>query len=302
MTLSPSLRAEELHHAGTKLFDAGDEAAAVKQYLGALALDPERANTLYNLGVIYKYRRRWFESFEYNRRARRLRPGDVATLWNLAIAATALQDWATARDVWRELKVFSAPGEERVDDDFVTASLRLNVDATSAAIEAVWARRVCPVRARIANIPAGSTGFRYGDVVLHDWTAAGYRLDSAGQERPVFNTLELFEPSRFSTHEAWVEVDSPADVVALNRLCKEAGLFFEDWTGSPRTLLKACSEEQRYKDLDWEMHGTAFWDRMRQVGFAAVDSARLTAVLNDWAQGTHRRVADFRCTLDARLS
>jgi hypothetical protein len=33
--------------------------------------------------------------------------------WNLAIAATALQDWETARDVWQDLKIFSEPGEGR---------------------------------------------------------------------------------------------------------------------------------------------------------------------------------------------
>jgi tetratricopeptide (TPR) repeat protein len=283
-------------------FEDGDEAAAVKEYLRALVLDPDRPHTLYALGLLFKYRRAWRESFEYNQRARNLRPDDEATLWNLVIAATALQDWATARDVWRDLKIFLAPGEGPVDDDFGITSVRLNVDAMNAAIEVVWARRVCPVRARIANIPAGSTGFRYGDVVLHDWTAAGYRLDSEGQEWPVFNALELFEPSRFSTHEAWVEVDSPEDIEALDGLCDEAGIFFEDWTGSPRTLLKACSDRRPYEGLDWELQGTESWDRMRRVSFAAVDSALLTRVLNDWVQGPRRRLADFRCTLDARLS
>ena len=39
------------------------------KYTEALALDPERPNTLYNLGLVYKYRRAWRESFEYRRRA-----------------------------------------------------------------------------------------------------------------------------------------------------------------------------------------------------------------------------------------
>jgi hypothetical protein len=293
--------AEELHAAGMKHFEAGDEAAAVREYLRALALDPDRPKTLYNLGVIYKYRCAWRESFECNQRARRLRPDDVATLSNLAIAATALQDWATARDVWQTLKLVSAPGEGPIDDDFGIASLRLNVDTAGAAIEVVWARRICPVRARIVNIPTGGTGFRYGDVVLHDWAAGGYRLDSAGQQSPVFNALELFEPSRFSTYEAWVEVDSPGDIEVLERLCQGTGIFFEDLTESPRLLLTASSEGQPYEDLDWALPESDFWGRMRQVGFAAVDSARLMAVLNDWARG-RRRVADFRRTLDARLS
>ena len=39
-------------------------------------------DTLYNLGLIYKYRGAWRESFDYNSRADAPQPGDEATLWH----------------------------------------------------------------------------------------------------------------------------------------------------------------------------------------------------------------------------
>jgi tetratricopeptide (TPR) repeat protein len=77
--------------------ETGNEDSAIENYTKALTLDPKRGDTLYNLGLIYKYRGAWAESFDLNRRAREFQPDDEATLWNLAIAATALKDWGTAR-------------------------------------------------------------------------------------------------------------------------------------------------------------------------------------------------------------
>ena len=53
------LRAAGLHAAGIKKSRAGDEEAAIANYRQALALDPNRSETLYNLGLIYKYRGAW---------------------------------------------------------------------------------------------------------------------------------------------------------------------------------------------------------------------------------------------------
>jgi hypothetical protein len=302
MTNQANILADELHEAGMKLSDAGDEASAIQEYLRALALDPDRPNTLYNLGLIYKYRREWQTSFEYSRRARELRPEDEATLWNLAIAATALQDWRTARDVWQTLKIMPQIGEGPIIENFGDTPVRLNADeSTDARTEVVWARRLCLVRARVLNIPTGATAFRHGDVVLHDGAAVGYRLNSDGQEVPVFNVLELFEPSRFSTYEASVEVDGPVDIEALNQACDQAGVAFEHWTASIRNLCKACSEGRPHEGHDHELKESHSWERIHRVGFAAQGEGSLTAVLKGW-QDRRRRLADLRCTLDARLS
>jgi hypothetical protein len=57
MTDHSSQRAEELHQQGMDHSDAGHDDLALQAYLQALELDLHRANTLYNVGLIHKYRR-----------------------------------------------------------------------------------------------------------------------------------------------------------------------------------------------------------------------------------------------------
>lgn len=66
-----------------------DEAIAI--YLKAIDCDPENPVLYYNLGLIYKYRREWLQSFEFNQGAHMLDPDDEAACWNRGIAATALR-------------------------------------------------------------------------------------------------------------------------------------------------------------------------------------------------------------------
>jgi hypothetical protein len=206
------------------------------------------------------------------------------------------------RDVWQTLNIIPEPGEGPINGNFGDTPVRLNADEpTDTPTEVVWTRRLCLVRSRILNIPTGATGFRYGDVVLHDGAAVGYRLNADGQEVPVFNVLELFEPSRFSAFEASVEVDGPEEIEALERRCEESGIAFEHWTTSIRSLCKACSEGRPHEGHDHELKESDSWERIHRLGFAAQGEASITAVLQGW-QDRRRRVADFRCTLDARLS
>ena len=85
-------RATQLHVAGVECSETGNEDGAIENYNKALALNPARGDTLYNLGLIYKYRGEWEKSFDFNQQAREFQSEDEATLWNLAIAATALRD------------------------------------------------------------------------------------------------------------------------------------------------------------------------------------------------------------------
>jgi hypothetical protein len=295
--------AEALHVAGVECTETGNEDGAIENYTKALALDPGRGDTLYNLGLIYKYRGDWTQSFEFNRRARVAQPDDEATLWNLAIAATALRDWSTAREVWRHLGVLSEPGEGPIVEDLGSTPVRLNADRNGQApAEVVWSDRLCPVRSRVINIPTGETGFRYGDVVLHDGAPVGYRLNSAGQERAVFNVLELFERSRFSTYEASVEAPSPADVESLISRCEAAQVVCEDWTASMRRLCKACSEGKPYESHDHEIKESKAWEVSRRVGIAAEVLERVTAILEAWAAESGGRASDLRCTLEAGVA
>ena len=287
---SAKKRAEQLHEEAMALDDAGDADAALKKYLEALELDFSRPTTHYNIGLIYKYRRQWPESFRYNKRAAELAPEDEAANWNLAIAATALRDWKTARAVWHRLGMPIEEGETPIEDDFGLTPVRLEPDGSA---EVVWARRVDPVRGSIASVPYPGSGFRYGDVVLHDGAAVGYRL-LEGKERPVFNVLELFSASRFGTYEAELRAAQPEDIKALEAICEALALPAEDWTSSVRTLCKQCSEGRPHEKHDHER--AEQWEDRHRVGFASTDEAAVRQALAQW-EGGARKVERFELAL-----
>jgi tetratricopeptide (TPR) repeat protein len=134
-------KARELHELARTLPD--EEALAV--YRQVLQLDANRPETHYNVGLIYKYQAKWPESFEHNKKAAELDPVDEAINWNLAIVATALRDWRTAREVWNRLGKNVELGTDPIDLNFGITPVRLNPEDGA---EVVWGRRIDPVRAR----------------------------------------------------------------------------------------------------------------------------------------------------------
>ena len=80
--------AERLHEEA-RLID--DPELALAQYHRVLELDPRRPTTLYNIGLIHKYRGEWRDALHFNQRSVQFNPSDEAANWNLAIAATALR-------------------------------------------------------------------------------------------------------------------------------------------------------------------------------------------------------------------
>ena len=127
----------------------------------------------------------------------------------------------------------------------------------------------------------------------------GYRLNGHGQERPVFNVLELFEPSRFGTYEAVVDAKSAEAIEELERLSADASIEIEDWTANIRSLCKACSEGRLHEGHDTDLKEPTSWTTQRRVGFAAVDRESLDAVLSEWVVKRGRVVAEMQCTLEA---
>jgi hypothetical protein len=283
-------RAAGLHEEGMALSANGDTDGALAKYAEALSLDPERPTTHYNIGLIYKYQRQWRESFASNQRAVELAPDDESANWNLAIAATALREWAVARRVWTSLGMTIETGEGPIDSNFGSTPVRLNPDGNA---EVVWAQRVCPVRARIYNVPWPESGFRYGDIVLHDGAAVGYRLDN-GKEKPVFNVFELFERSLFATFVVNVVAPAEADVEALVACFDEADMPCEDW-GTVRILCKQCSEGKPYDSHDHDAPPKE-WIPDRRIGIGAVDAAKMRNTLDRWVSAT-RRIEDVTLAL-----
>ena len=269
---------DEVFDEAQALSDAGDNDGALAKYLEALELDFNSPAVLYNIGLNYKYRGAWKESFKYNRRASELRPGDEATEWNLGIAATALRDWKTTRSVWRGLGIEIEGDDGPIYGKFGQTPVRLNPDGDS---EVVWATRLCPVRARIDSIPFPESGFAYGDVVLHDGAPMGYRLDSRGREKSVFNVLEMFEPGPFTTYVVDLVAESVERVEAFQKLCEARGLAAEDWASSVNIICNACSEGRPHDKHDHTPVKTE-WKPERQIAVVAKDDKDVEAVIEAW--------------------
>lgn len=289
-------KAEKLHEQAMGLSDEGREDEALALYYKALALDEQRANTHYNIGLIYKYQGVWDKSFDHNMRAQELKPKLEAAIWNLGIAATALGRWKEARDAWIKYGVKMEPGESAPEMDFGLSVVRLF--KPDGGGETVWVRRIDPARARIINVPLPDSGYRYHDLVLHDGAPNGSRIVD-GQEYNVFDVLDLFSPSDYSTYSVSVLAESEEDVDALDEMAEENGLIVEDWSANYRNLCKACSEgrvdDNHEHDQDLE---SADWNPERALGIAAQKEDELSRLLERWASG-RREVTGVECTLSA---
>lgn len=266
-------RADRLHRQAQACSRAGDEDAALALYAKCVVLDPDYASAFYNIGLIHKYRGEWEQSFAFNARAYELSPGDEASRWNLAIAATALRRWSVARRAWRDNGLDVPDGEGPITMELGLTPVRLHPEGSG---EVVWARRIDPVRARITSIPLPESGFRLGDVVLHDGAAVGTRIFD-GREYPVFNVLELFESSDLSTYVLALRASTVDQIALLERMADEAGITMEDWTANVRSLCRQCSEGNPHDAHDYPPD-TA-WQMERRIGLAAVERSDIDALI-----------------------
>jgi hypothetical protein len=204
-------------------------------YRRALELDASLRWPWFDLGLIHKWRREWAECLACNRKAIELDPWDEQdpAYWNAGIAATALEDWPTARWAWRGYGVPTADGDGPIEEDFGPGVVRLPVGET------VWGTRIDPARMALFSIPLPDSGFRYGDIVLHDGEPRGSRV-AGGREYSVFDAISRWRPSPVPTVQ--VVVNAPGR--ALERLMAsfESSLIpAENWTTSMTLHCKACS-------------------------------------------------------------
>ena len=246
---SKQKRANKLHaEAEAIMWEEPD--AAVAKFEEAIELVPEKSESHYNLGLMYKYAGAWKKSLECNQRAVQFFPEDEAANWNLAIAATALREWSIARETWLRVGIKIPEGDGPIEANFGSTPVRLNPDGDG---EVVWGRRICPVRVRVSNIPFPESDYRYGDIVLHDGAGTGER-EWEGHTYPVFNVLELFERSEFVTHVVEIRGATDEGMSELAEIVAKVGAC-EDWSRSVRYLCKQCSEGAVHEDCDQELTG-----------------------------------------------
>ncbi|MFZ2504176.1 MAG: hypothetical protein WAW88_16070 [Nocardioides sp.] len=250
----------EAYHRAVHVHDLEAEFAA----LGALtAAYPDTGWAWFDLGLRHKWLRQWADCVDANIEAlaRLDDPRESGEAWNLGIAATALGEWALARRAWDAYGI-ALPGPTGetgpadpaapIEADFGLTPIRLNpdprfhepellLDGVRYSTEVVWARRLCPTRARIESVPFPESGHRFGDVVLHDGDPVGERAYGDGT-RAVFNEIMLLEPSPYPTLATLVPNAGTEALAELTELFAEAGYAAECWTSNVRALCRACSE------------------------------------------------------------
>ena len=277
-----------------------DLEAALPIYERALALAPDHPAVLYNMGLVHKYGAEWVLSLHYSRRSSDLRVDGEAAHWNMGIAATALRDWPAAREAWRRAGIVLAEGEGPIHEDFGLTPVRLNPDDGA---EVVWGRRIDPVRVVIGNIPLPDSGFRAGDVVLHDGAPVG-ECQYQGRNYLVFNVLELFEASAHSTYEAEVRARDADDLASLTAALEAAEVDHEVWTSQLRVLCRQCSEgiPHEHEEHAEEPASGSSWPETHVIGISTTVPEAARRVLERWGaegDGDHGLLR-FECVLQGR--
>jgi hypothetical protein len=237
--------------------EAGDVARAGLNAVAMTEAAPGSFHSWFEAGLYAKARRDWVRSLTWNSRALELFGegeaeefgGSNPAAWNLGIAATALDDWGTARRAWAAYGIEGLEGGTGpIDGDFGMAPIRLNPDRPSLALEVpaeygatevVWCWRRSPAHAVVASVPLPESGHRFRDVVLHDGEPKGTRRNH-GQEVSVFDEISRLSESRMPTWQAQVSAPSSADIEAVGDLFGERGLGADNWSGM-NILCSDCS-------------------------------------------------------------
>ena len=299
--MSPTFRRhKKLHKQAYAAFDSGELTQAAEYFAKLVKRFPDDSAYHYMQGLTAKNRMDWPTALHANLRAIECADGFAeGAHWNAAIAATALHDWDTARRMWAACGIAIPEGEDEIRADFGIAVIRLNPWADG---ETVYARRIDPVRAQIINVPLPESGWRFGDIALHDGAPTGTRDDGQGGEVHVFNAFECWRPSETPTHTAFVRCPAAADAHALTELLEQHGWTAEDWTHSLHYLCLRCSYgiPHEHTDAAPSVEQADTWQTERSIGITApaAQSAELETALQNWASAAAGRAFSELCRQD----
>lgn len=278
--------ADALAEAAYAAFDDGDLLAARSGFEALLATVPDDPGYHYMQGLVCKYLRDWDGSLRHNLRSLALRAAageadDEASRWNAAIAATALGDWAEARRQWAACGIEIPAGDGVIHGNFGVLSLRLDPWDRG---ETLFARRIDPVRAQIINVPLPDSGYRYGDIVLHDGAATGERRFHQSRV-PVMNALQRTIVSEYPTFAVFATCPQREDLDALVAMRVPGIAFIEDWTESIRHVCLRCSygAPHRHREDD-DSTDAATWRPERNLGIAAQSRRSVLRLIERWKE------------------
>ncbi len=274
--------AKSLNDFGNIAQNRGMRNSARLLYRSAAIVRPSWSSPWYNLGLQAKYECKWQSSLRFNQRAAALDPDDEAGWWNLGIAATAMNDWKLARGAWKGCGIELDGGlEDEIVMAPVTACVRLNPNASG---EVVWGTRIDPARIQIRNVPLPNSNRRYHDILLNDGAAEGTRK-SGEQEYPVFNELEVWKASGYSTFQSALSMNDANAEHDLIQACNESDIGFEDWT-TVRIICAACSVGSVDQN---HCSARAVEEGERNFGFGVMSREILIQVLSSWANASAGR-------------
>ena len=273
-----AISAVEWMHRGADLLH-DDLEGAEACYRRAIELDPSLGGAWFDLGLVHKWRREWAECLACNRRAAELAtregPGGDPAFWNAGIAATALEDWAAARWAWRGYGIRLPDGDGPIDGDYGPGVVRLPQGET------VWGIRIDPARMVLHSVPMPDSGFRYGDIVLHDGEPRGSRV-ADGREYPVFEVISRWRPSSVRTVE--VVVEAPTEAVGrLVAILESEGIRAENWAATVTVHCEACGLGRVDYDHPDHEHRSGTWsDGTSTVGCSG-DVTRIAVLVAAWS-------------------
>jgi hypothetical protein len=208
----------------------------IEVYKAMVTENPDDPAIWFDLGLACKRARDWSGCIDANEHALDLKSDlEDPAWWNLGIAATAVRDWGLARKAWRGYGLEIPEGEGPIACDWGWAPVRLPNN------EIVWGPRLDPARVILRSIPFAESGYRWGDIVLHDGAPNGER-EIDGKVYSVFDVFEKWSPSEIPTLAVEVHCASEEDARALTEPFESRGFGAEDWTTNVRPLCKACSE------------------------------------------------------------
>lgn len=266
-------RNEDLVTQAYRAWDAEDWQRAGELLEAAVRREPDAGHSgklWFDAALAYKFLRDWPKAYELGKQAAARAPRGVQepAFWNLGIAATMLRDWSTARDSWRGYGIDVPAGDEEIFGDFGITCVRVT---TPTGQEVVWAKRLCPTRARLLTVPFDPAR-RFGEVVLHDGVPNGERV-LHGTAVPVFDEITLFTPSELATLSVTVVAPAIDDLEALLAAFGQRDLGAEVLS-SGQLLCKCCSEGSQAAERTLQAG--------RQTVLLAAPEQRATELLDQW--------------------
>lgn len=207
--------------------EARDVYNAAKLLRRIARLAPEWWEPHAELAELYKRQGEWKAMMHFAKRAVALQAANPDAWRNLAIAATALKKNRIVKTVWKKFGILT-PNPDRHS----IVALRA---PSGQQFEILWAHPLDPARAALTSIPYPSSGLHYHDIVLYDFHICGHTM-AERRRYPVYDHLRILRHSLFKTFSCTVHTADKKPLRVLERLCRQAGLGFENWTSTTRAM------------------------------------------------------------------